>query len=50
MTGHKTIRASKVKAFDEFKSLIDLDNKKNVVKLLVEMFTAGDHDAFMEPP
>lgn len=58
MSGHKTMKASKVKvlkvdsinldSFDRYKSSIDLDNKKKVVKLLVDMFTAGDHDAFME--
>lgn len=58
MSGHKTIKASKVKAlkvdsinldsFEEHISSIDLTNKKKVVRLLVEMFTAGDHDAFME--
>ena len=58
MNVHKTLKGSKVKAlkvksiklesFDEYKSSIDLDNKRKVVKLLTQMFVAGDHDAFME--
>lgn len=58
MSGHKRIKTSKVKAlkvsavtletFDEYKTSIDLDNRKKVVGLLVEVFVAGDHDAFME--
>ncbi len=58
MSDHKTMKASKAKAlkvdslkldsFDEHKSSIDLNNKTKLTKLLVEMFVAGDHDAFME--
>ena len=58
MSSHKTIKASKVKAlkvdsidlhsFDEYKSSIDLDNKGKLIKLLTQMFVAGDHDSFME--
>jgi DNA-binding phage protein len=50
--------ASKVKAlkvdfvdldsFDEYKSSIDLNNKRKLIKLLTQMFIAGDHDSFME--
>ena len=38
----------KLDTFDEYKSSLDLDNKKKVVKLLTQMFIAGDHDAFIE--
>jgi hypothetical protein len=58
MSGHKKSKASKVKAlkvdsidldsFDEYKSSVDLDNKGKLIKLLTQMFVAGDHDAFME--
>lgn len=58
MSAHKTVKASKAKArkvksvdldgFDEHVSSVDLKNKGKVVKLLTEMFVAGDHDAFME--
>jgi len=53
MNKHKKVNALKIDSinlatFDEYKSSLDLDNKKKVVKLLVEMFAAGDHDAFME--
>lgn len=58
MSTHKTIKASKVKALkvesvdfdgmDEFKSGMDLKNKRMVIKLLTQMFAEGNHDAFME--
>ncbi len=58
MSGHKTMKASEIKplkikavkrdSFDEYKSSLDLSDRKKVVKLLVEMFKDGDHDAFME--
>ena len=58
MSGHKTIKASEIKplkvdsikldSFDNYKTSLDLSNRKKVVKLLVEMFKNGDHDAFME--
>ena len=58
MSGHKTIKASEIKplkvdsikldSFDNYKTSLDLSNRKKVVKLLVEMFKNGDHDTFME--
>lgn len=58
MSGHKTIKASEIKplkvdsikldSFDNYKTSLDLSDRKKVVKLLVEMFKDGDHDAFME--
>jgi DNA-binding phage protein len=58
MSGHKTIKASDIKplkvktiklsSFDDYKSSLDLNDRKKVVKLLVDMFKDGDHDAFME--
>ncbi len=58
MSGYKTIKASaakplkvksiKLDSFDEHKSSLNLNNRKKVVKLLMEMFRDGDHDAFME--
>lgn len=58
MSGHKTIKVSEIKplkvdsinldSFDDYKSSLDLNDRKKVVKLLVEMFKDGDHDAFME--
>lgn len=58
MKKHKTIKENQIKplkvnsinlnSFTEYTSSVDLSNKKKVVKLLVEMFMAGDHDAFME--
>ena len=58
MSGHKTIKASEIKplkvesvdlqGFDDYKSSIDLDNPKKVVKLLTQMFVDGDHDAYIE--
>ncbi len=58
MSGHKTIKATEMKPlkvdsvklhlFDGYKTSLDLNDKKKVVKLLVEMFKDGDHDAFME--
>lgn len=58
MSGHKTIKASEIKplkvdsikldSFDEYKTSLDLNDRKKVVKLLVEMFKDGNHDAFME--
>lgn len=58
MSGHKTIKASDIKplkvktnkldSFDDYKSSLNLNNRKKVVKLLVDMFKDGDHDAFME--
>lgn len=58
MSAHKTIKASEIKplkinsiklnSFDEYKSSLDLNDKKKVVKLLVDMFKDGNHDAFME--
>lgn len=58
MSGHKTIKKSEIKStkvstikldsFDKHKSSIDLNDRKKVIKLLVEMFKDGDHDAFME--
>lgn len=58
MSRHKTIKASDIKPLkvksikrdllDDYKSSLDLSDRKKVVKLLVEMFKDGDHDAFME--
>lgn len=58
MSGHKTIKASEVKplkvefidlkGFDDYKSSLDLDNPKKIIKILSQMFIDGDHDAFME--
>lgn len=58
MSRHKKIKASEVKSlkvrsinletFDEYKSSLDLNDTKKVVKLLLDMFKDGDHDAFME--
>lgn len=58
MSTHKTIKASKLKplkvdavnldSFDDYKSSIDLDDRKKIKKLLCELFVQGDHDAFME--
>lgn len=58
MSAQKTAKNTQVKAlkvnsisldsFEEHKSSLDLNNRKKVVKLLCEMFAAGDHDAFME--
>lgn len=58
MSGHKTLKSSEIKpikvdsllmeSFEKYKSSIDLNDRKKVVKLLVEMFKEGDHDAFME--
>ena len=58
MSTHKNIKASQIKSlkvksinldsFDEYKSSIDLTDRKKVVKLLMGMFAEGDHDAFME--
>jgi DNA-binding phage protein len=55
LKSHKTTKtkALKVKSidldsFDEYKSSINPENKRSVVKLLTQMFVAGDHDAFME--
>ena len=46
----KTIKVKKIdlSAFDKYESSINLDNKKELVNSLVEMFMSGDHDAFME--
>ena len=58
MSRHKTIKASDIKPLkvkfikrdllDDYKSSLDLSDRKKVVKLLIEMFKDGDHDAFME--
>lgn len=58
MSTHKNLKKSQLKplkvdsvkidSFDEYKSSIDLEDRKKVVKLLCEMFVQGDHDAFME--
>jgi len=58
MSGHKTIKVSEVKGLkvkslktgstDVYKSSLDLNNSKKIVKLLLDMFKEGDHDAFME--
>lgn len=58
MKKHKTILINQAKTlkvnsvnlseFEEHASSLDLSNKKEIVKILVEMFKDGDHDAFME--
>lgn len=58
MKKHVTIHVSKVKAlkvksvnlkgFDEYVSSIDMDNKKQIKKILCDMFMDGEHDSFME--
>jgi hypothetical protein len=58
MSGHKTLKSSEIKSIkvdslfleslEKYKSSIDLNDRKKVIKLLVEMFKEGDHDAFME--
>lgn len=34
--------------FEEYKSIIDLDDRKKLIKILTEMFVDGEHDSFVE--